>query len=235
MARRKRNWVDGACYHITHRCHGRKFLFRFEKYRDFYVRTLYQAQRRYRIAVLNYVVTSNHIHLLLTSSKGENISSALQYLHGAVAQFHNKERTEEGSFWSNRFHSTRVQSGAHLGRCLFYIDLNMVRAKVVRHPSKWRHCGHHELIKPRERYRVVDRKRLCQKLGVDVDCQFLDWYRKTLRCKIANLQPREDYWSKALAVGDPDWLKGSLRKCGPNVSRFMRSMIQIGRILKYIS
>jgi REP element-mobilizing transposase RayT len=36
MARRKRNWVDGACYHITHRCHGRKFLFRFEKYRDFY-------------------------------------------------------------------------------------------------------------------------------------------------------------------------------------------------------
>ncbi len=207
MARRKRNWVDEACYHITHRCHGRKFLFRFEKYREFYVKTLFQAGRRYHLDVLNYVVTSNHAHLLVTSTKGENISRGLQYLHGAVAQYHNMERTEEGSFWSNRFHSTRIQSGAHLGRCLFYIDLNMVRAGVVKHPSEWRHCGHHELLAPRERYRIVNRELLFKKLGIAGEKRFLNWYRETLRHKLINLEPRRDYWSKALAVGDIDWLK----------------------------
>lgn len=35
MPGRKRGWIDNACYHITHRCHERRFLFRFAKYRNF--------------------------------------------------------------------------------------------------------------------------------------------------------------------------------------------------------
>jgi hypothetical protein len=31
-----------------------------------------------------------------------------------------------GAFWSDRYHPTLIQNGAHLGRCLFYIDMNMV-------------------------------------------------------------------------------------------------------------
>ena len=64
MPRRKRNLVDRACYHITHRCHERKFLFRFAKYRNIYLKELFKVTRKYKIDVLNYVVTSNHIHLL---------------------------------------------------------------------------------------------------------------------------------------------------------------------------
>ena len=30
MPRRKRSWLKGECYHITHRCHNREFLFRYE-------------------------------------------------------------------------------------------------------------------------------------------------------------------------------------------------------------
>jgi hypothetical protein len=33
MPRRKRGRNDNACYHITHRCHNNKFLFRYQKYR----------------------------------------------------------------------------------------------------------------------------------------------------------------------------------------------------------
>jgi len=32
MTKRKRIWINDSCYHITHRCHGRGFLFKFEKY-----------------------------------------------------------------------------------------------------------------------------------------------------------------------------------------------------------
>ena len=49
MARRKRGWIDNACYHITHRCHNRKFLFRYKKYRKFYLRHLFEMQKRYNI------------------------------------------------------------------------------------------------------------------------------------------------------------------------------------------
>jgi hypothetical protein len=38
-----------------------------------------------------------------------------------------------------------MQSGSHLSRCLFYIDMNMVRAGVVTHPFEWAFGGAAEL------------------------------------------------------------------------------------------
>ena len=67
MPRRKRAWIDNACYHITHRYHERRFLFRFAKYRNFYTRHLFEMRKRYKIDILDYMVTSNHVHLLLSS------------------------------------------------------------------------------------------------------------------------------------------------------------------------
>ena len=78
MSRRKRAWIDSACYHITHECHERRFLFRFAKYRDFYIRHLLEMRKRYDIDILDYMVTSNHVHLLLRSKKGERISEGLR-------------------------------------------------------------------------------------------------------------------------------------------------------------
>ena len=38
-----------------------------------------------------------------------------------------------------------VEIGVHLIRCLAYIDLNMVRAGVVRHPDQWLYGGYNEI------------------------------------------------------------------------------------------
>ena len=39
-----------------------------------------------------------------------------------------------------------VATEEHLLQCL-YIDLNMVRAGVIQHPSEWDFGGHNEIIK----------------------------------------------------------------------------------------
>jgi len=41
----------------------------------------------------------------------------------------------KGAFWEDRYHATAVEKERHLIRCMIYIDLNMVRAGVVDHPS----------------------------------------------------------------------------------------------------
>ena len=41
----------------------------------------------------------------------------------------------KGAFWEDRHHATAVESGNHLLQCLVYIDLNMVRAWVVKQAS----------------------------------------------------------------------------------------------------
>ena len=215
MPRRIRGWLDDTCYHITHRCHNREFLFRYKKYRRFYLRHLYEMRKRYRIDVLDYIVTSNHVHLLLTARKGERISDGLRYLHGRMAQYYNLQTGNEGAFWSDRFHSTMIQDGKHLGACLLYIDMNMVRAGAVGHPSEWDACAYREFHARKTKYRIVDVDRLLQVLGMDGIDSFRGWHLATLDKLVAECKSmREEFWSGTFAVGDPDWVEERLAEAG---------------------
>ena len=59
-----------------------------------------------------------------------------------------------------------VEIGVHLIRCLAYIDLNMVRAGIVRHPDQWAYGGYHEIQNPKQRYSLVNRQKLADLLGI---------------------------------------------------------------------
>lgn len=219
MPRRRRNWEKQVCYHITHRCHDREFRLRFAKYREMYRKYLFEATKRFNIRVLTWMVTSNHVHLLVTSGqRGEiQISEALQFVHGEVAQHYNLSRSCDGSFWSNRFYSTRIQNGSHLRRCLFYIDMNMVRAKnEIKHPAEWEHSSWQELFGGRKRYCIIDRDVLLNRLQLTSWDHFLEWYSATLDEVLANdrFRHRQVFWSSAAAVGDPDWLAHTAGQIG---------------------
>jgi putative transposase len=122
----------------------------------------------------------------------------------------------EGAFWTNRFHATRIQSGNQLQRCLFYIDMNMVRAGVVDHPSDWEQCGWHEIMSPKQRYRIIDLEALLDCLELPDHASFLAWYKPTLDevLGIRKPLPRQSFWSESAAVGDPDWLKKAAKDAG---------------------
>jgi len=64
MARAKRHFLPGHVWHITHRCHKKEFLLKFARDRRRWLQWLFEAKKRYGIRILNYMVTSNHIHLL---------------------------------------------------------------------------------------------------------------------------------------------------------------------------
>eukprot|EP00831_Metopus_contortus_P010564 TRINITY_DN14114_c0_g2_i1.p3 TRINITY_DN14114_c0_g2~~TRINITY_DN14114_c0_g2_i1.p3 ORF type:complete len:183 (-),score=21.12 TRINITY_DN14114_c0_g2_i1:21-569(-) len=130
-----------------------------------------------------------------------------KFLRGGFAQKYNFLKKRSGAFWADRFHFIRIQNGEHLGRCLFYIDMNMVRAGTVEHPAEWKHTAFHEFVGNRERYKIVNMDKLLKILGIPSYDEFLTWYKKTLTNKVScNLHSREAYWSKAFAVGSEEWL-----------------------------
>jgi putative transposase len=217
MPRRRRGLEDNTCYHVTHRCHKREFLFKFAKDRERYTELLRETVHRYRIDVLNYVVTSNHVHLLIWVHEADELPKAMQFLQGEFAQTYNKRKRREGAFWRDRYHSSMIQTGEHLGRCLFYIDMNMVRAGAVKHPRDWRHGGHLELSGARQRYRIVNVARLLECLGRNADQldAFRHWYELTLNDKLqSSYQVREPFWTEAFAIGDRDWVEAMHSKFG---------------------
>ncbi len=144
----------------TRRCQERRFLLQFQNDRRNFVKRLKEGTEKYGADVLDFVVTSNHVHLLLWANSGSIISEVMQYIQGTTGRDFNRRKNREGAFWSGRYHPTLIQNGAHLTRCLFYIALNMVRAKVVVHPSEWECCGYHEIAGENNKHSVVNLNRL---------------------------------------------------------------------------
>ncbi|MFZ0447780.1 MAG: hypothetical protein WAL98_00940 [Desulfatiglandaceae bacterium] len=65
MPRANRHYIPGVIWHITHRCHKKEFLLKFARDRRRWLQWLFEAKKRFGLRVLNYMVTSNHIHLLV--------------------------------------------------------------------------------------------------------------------------------------------------------------------------
>jgi putative transposase len=203
MARANRHFIPGHIWHITHRCHKSDFLLKFSKDRHRYLQWLYQARKRYGLTILNYTVTSNHVHLLVyDSGNRNNIFRSIQLIAGRTGQEYNQRKNRKGAFWEDRYHATAVESGEHLARCIVYIDNNMVRAGVVNHPSKWFYCGYNEIQKPRKKNILIDYKKLAELLNVE-SCDQLrlrhrEWNEDYLK---KPLKTRRDEWTSSIAVG----------------------------------
>jgi REP element-mobilizing transposase RayT len=135
MARANRHYIPGCVWHITHRCHKREFLLRFARDRQRWLQWLFEGKKRFGTCILNYAVTSNHIHLLVQDGRErEVIPQTMQLIAGRTGQEYNRRKSRKGAFWEDRYHATAVEADHHLIQCMVYIDLNMVRAGVVTHP-----------------------------------------------------------------------------------------------------
>jgi len=207
MPRANRYFHSGHVWHITHRCHKQQFLLKFAKDRRAWVYWLYQARRRYGLCVLNYVVTSNHIHLLVKDSGHGEIARSMQLLSGRVAQQFNRRKSRKGAYWEDRYHATAVQTDGHLAQCMVYIDLNMVRASVVDHPSGWVHTGYNEIQSLPQRYRCVDVPALTALLGFADADNLRDGLREWVDQALANGSlERQPEWTQSIAVGQREYL-----------------------------
>ncbi len=216
MGRHNRRQSQPACYHLTHRCHERNFLLKFRKDRENYLLRLHETARRYPVDVMTYMITSNHVHLLVWAERAKHVSAAMHFLQGSVAGDYNRRKGREGSFWRGRYHPTLIESGVHMSRCLFYIDLNMLRARACDHPSDWVGGAYNELLGHRKRYRIINRQRLKWCLGMtgQPEGSFENWYSATIADFMRQgYLHREPFWSEALAVGSRSWVAGLLPDC----------------------
>lgn len=222
MPRAHRYYLPGHVWHITHRCHQKEFFLKFSKDRKRWIQWLFEAKKRFGLSVLNYVVTSSHIHLLVKDRGEGEISSSMQLVAGRVAQEYNLRKNRKGAFWEDRYHATSVATDEHLVRCLLYIDFNMVRAGIVQHPGEWSEGGYAELQSQQQRYGVIDRHALMELLGIDdyerMKAERKQWVEEALKAGLEFFE-RDSSWTESLAVGSMDFVRnvqGDLGKRGSN-------------------
>ena len=80
MPRAHRHFLPGHVWHITHRCHKKDFLLKFAIDRHHLRYWLFESRKRFGLSVLNYIITSNHIHLLVRDRGYGEISKSMQLI-----------------------------------------------------------------------------------------------------------------------------------------------------------
>lgn len=205
----------------------------FINYSVIWIQLLYKARKRYGLSILNFIVTSNHIHLIaIDNGNPKAIPSTMQYVAGRTGQEYNQRKNRKGAFWQGRYHATAIESGDHLWRCLVYVDLNMVRAGAVDHPSQWKWCGFNEIQTPKKRYRLIDHDQLRTLLNVKSHEVFVKVHQQWVESKLAEKQTRQESFSRSIAVGSEDFvadIRKSLgaRACGRNISPINNGSFQL--------
>jgi putative transposase len=78
------------------------------------------------------------VHLLATPSHDESLSRLMQFLGRLYVRHFNYTYTRSGTLFEGRFKTCIVQKDRYLLTCLRYIELNPVRAGMVRDPGDFR-------------------------------------------------------------------------------------------------
>jgi putative transposase len=130
------------------------------------------------------------------------IPNSIKLIAERTGQEFNQRKKRKGAFWGDRYHATAVESGDHLFKCLVYIDLNMVCAGVVEHPSECPFCGYSEIQKPRRKNILIDYERIRKLLGFDSYETLITYHKRWGEHYLENGKNiKDEKWTRSIAVG----------------------------------
>lgn len=137
MPRKHRMYVPGMPCHVIQRGNNRTACFFSGQDKAFYLECLQGACEDNAVAIHAYVLMTNHVHLLLTPCTETGISQVMQSIGRRYVQHVNYTYCRSGTLWEGRHKSSLVDADGYLLMCMRYIELNPVRAQMVKHPKHY--------------------------------------------------------------------------------------------------
>jgi len=142
MPRIARVTSPGYPHHITQRGNNREDVFFDDEDRSFYKSTLKSYCESCRVDILAYCLMSNHIHLLAVPLEESALACCVGRTNLLYTQYVNRKYRRSGRLWQNRFYSVIVDDDMYLWSVMRYIELNPVKAGIVKDPLAypWSSC-----------------------------------------------------------------------------------------------
>jgi len=130
-------------FHILTRGNNRQDVFRDEIDYKKYFEILARYKERYQFKLYHYVLMRNHVHLVLEPQKGGgDLAEIMKGINLCYAQHYKRRYDHIGHFWQDRFKSMVISKDKYLLACGSYVELNPVRAGIVKEPRDYRWCSY---------------------------------------------------------------------------------------------
>ena len=133
-------------HHVTQRGTNKSEIFIDTDDRLYFLTLLAEWLEKTRTQLWAYCLMNNHFHLLVTPDCSDGLGKCLHGTTFRYAQYFNSKYSRRGRLWENRYFSCTVDKDEYLWAVVKYIEINPVRAKIVRSPEEWRWSSAQEHI-----------------------------------------------------------------------------------------
>ncbi len=137
MARMARAVAPGIPHHVTQRGNRRQQTFFSDKDYQFYLELMSEWCQKHKVDIWAYCLMPNHIHLIAVPETKEGLNLAIGEAHRRYTRHVNFREGWRGHLWQGRF-SSFIMDERYLFSCARYVELNPVRAGLVKKPEAWR-------------------------------------------------------------------------------------------------
>ena len=161
MPRHARQHAESRIYHVILRGVNRDAIFLEDEDRERFLHSLAQARAASGCLVLAYCLMTNHVHLVLRTTR-EPIGNAVKRVGVRYAGWFNNKYGRVGHLFQDRFRSRPVETDDYLVRLLRYVWDNPVQARLVARAEDYRWSSRRLLGRPAS---LVDGEELRRLLG----------------------------------------------------------------------
>jgi putative transposase len=137
MARIARVVAPGMPHHVTQRGNRRLQTFFGDDDYQAYLELMSEWCAKYKVQVWAYCLMPNHVHLVAVPETKDGLNLAIGEAHRRYTRRVNFREGWRGHLWQGRF-SSFILDQNHLLACTRYVELNPVRAGMVKNPQAWR-------------------------------------------------------------------------------------------------
>ena len=139
MPRKARIVVANTPHHIIQRGHDKKAVFVSDEDYTYYLDNLREWKQALGCKVYAYCLMSNHVHLIVDPGSDPGaLGLLMKRVAGRQTRHVNTLEGRSGTLWEGRYKSSPIQIETYLLACSRYIELNPVRAKMVKKPEEYR-------------------------------------------------------------------------------------------------
>jgi len=139
--RKKREFIEGAFYHVTSRTNDKTRIFANRLGQKIMLMVLQDAKDKYRYILANFCIMPTHFHLLIKPKCGTNLSSIMNWIKTNSAKMWNGIHGSTDHVWGHRYYERAVKDQQEFENIMNYIDQNPVKAGLSSTPEEWKACG----------------------------------------------------------------------------------------------
>ena len=137
MPRQPRFLLSRSYYHIIARGNNKNIIFKEKEDYFYFLKLIVKYKKKHPFDIYHYCLMPNHVHLLIQVRNAKDFSVFMKKLNLSYYHYFKKKYGWTGHFWQNRFKSQPVGKDEYFIQCGKYIELNPIRANIVKNPEDY--------------------------------------------------------------------------------------------------